>query len=95
MNAWRTRGAAVVLLLALVALVCEGGSLPHVHDEAGWNNQEHDLGYLVGLSAAGLPPAVVSAPVPLVSADGVGLPDTPSALTSPWPHRAPRAPPSR
>jgi len=91
---WR-QVAALLSVLAVVALALEGASLPHVHDELGWHNQEHDLGYLVALAAAGVPATATAAPVPFASAGRVGLPSAPTPRPVPWRHRAPRAPPAR
>jgi hypothetical protein len=90
---WR-QGATLLFVLALAALVAEGASLPHVHDDPGWHDQEHDLAYLVALAAAGVPAAVTAAPRPLGSARGVRLPAGPRSRTAPWRHRASRAPPA-
>ena len=95
MGAWRHGGAALLFVLALVALVLEGASLPHVHDEPGWHNQEHDLGALVALAAAGLPAAVATAATLLTASPGPGPLAAPRARTILWRHRAPRAPPTR
>jgi hypothetical protein len=41
-----------LLLMAVVSLVLQGGSLPHVHaaTQAGLFNEEHDLTLLAGLA---------------------------------------------
>jgi hypothetical protein len=89
------RGAVLLFALALVAVVLEGASLPHVHDEPGWHNLEHDLGSLVALAAAGVPAAVAAAPVPLTTGHAVQPPAPRGPRSAPWLHRAPRAPPAR
>ena len=85
----------LLVVLALAACVLEGASLPHVHNEPGWHNQEHDLGLLVALAAAGVPATAPATTVFLVPSGRVSLPSTPPPLTVPWRHRAPRAPPAR
>lgn len=95
MRAWGSRGAALLFAFALAALMLESASLPHVHDQPGWHNQEHDLLYLATLAAAGVPAAVATAPVPLAVERGSGPSVRPRARAVAWRHRAPRAPPAR
>lgn len=83
----------LLVVLAAAGLVIEGASLPHVHDEPGWHNQEHDLGLFVALASAGVPATTTPTTVVLAASGRVSLPSTPSPLTVPWRHRAPRAPP--
>lgn len=90
---WR-RSAMLLVGFAMAALVLEGASLPHLHDEPGWHNQEHDLGLFVALAAAG-PATAPSTPVLLVPSGRVSLPAIPPPLARPWRHQAPRAPPTR
>jgi hypothetical protein len=95
MHARACRGTALLFALALAALLFEGGTLPHVHDEPGWHNHEHDLGYLVVLAAAGVPAAIAAAPVYLDVRRDAPRPVTRRTRVAIWRHRAPRAPPTR
>lgn len=72
---------AVLVLLAAAALVLQGGSVPHLHedDEAGIYNQEHDLTLLAGLAGHGLP----ADPAPSVTIDAVSATVPPSVPERP------------
>ena len=53
----------VLALLAATAIVLQAGSVPHLHasEHPGLYNQEHDLTFLAGLAAQGLPADIVPA----------------------------------
>jgi hypothetical protein len=52
-----SRAIVALFLLASVAVMLQGGSVPHVHQgrEAAFFNAEHDLTLLAGLAAHALP----------------------------------------
>lgn len=48
--------AVAALLLAVIAMILQFGSLAHLHvGESGFSNAEHDLTLLAGITAHGLP----------------------------------------
>ena len=67
-----------LLLLALLAMLVQTGSLPHLHARhgAGVYNADHDLTLLAGLAAHGLP-----GNPPQLVVEGVSVPLTAVAVT--------------
>jgi hypothetical protein len=65
-----------VLLLAVVGLVLQDGSVPHVHasGQAGFFNADHDLTLLASLSAH----ALLNDPVAAVALESLFAPLSPS-----------------
>lgn len=61
MRVWLLSFAALALLVS----VAGGGTLPHLHDDGGWWNEEHDLVLLATASPSLVPvaPSVVTTPV--------------------------------
>jgi hypothetical protein len=70
----------LLTLLALLACVLDGGSVPHSHaGKPGLYNQEHDLSYLATFGAAvSAPVGGVPAPLPVVAAAACPAPPRPA-----------------
>ena len=65
----------LLLLLALLAMLLQAGSIPHLHAGTGYGlyNADHDLTLLAGLAAHGLPGDPPRAVVDAVSAPVVSF----------------------
>jgi hypothetical protein len=89
----RSAPRLVLLLLAIVAMVLQAGSLPHLHagHGLGFYNADHDLTLLAALAAHGLPgtppQVVVAAASVLVPA--VGPPQCAARIAQAAESRAP------
>lgn len=88
-------GILGVLALAVLALVLETASVPHVHlgVNAGLWNQEHDLATLATLGSGAPVPQSTAAPPFVLVASSAGFTAAAVPASAPRPHASPRAPP--
>ncbi len=88
-------GLAVLFALAVLGLLVEAGSVPHVHvaDGPAVFNLDHDLSYLATLGGA-TPPPEGPAPIPLAATSVVETPGPQATSRPPGGHVLPRAPPA-
>jgi hypothetical protein len=94
-DSMRGAGSIALVVLALVAGVVSGATLPHTHGPGGVGlyNQEHDLSLLAALAGSGTLPASPDAMVVALALLVVPAPPTPR-LVRRSPARSPsRAPP--
>lgn len=88
-------GVAVLVAVAVLGLLLEVGSVPHIHiaDGAAFFNPDHDLCYLATFGGAA-PPPEGAAPIRIAVSPFVVLARPLAASQLPGGHADPRSPPA-